>query len=159
MTGLMRREAKAVEPFDIFDRFDRFDRMFEDWTRMLPFRRQLPITGPWDVDDMIKVDEFRENGSLVVRAELPGIDPAKDVTLTVSDGMLRIEAERREQERTENKGFVRQELRYGSFARVIALPEGASDKSVAATYKDGILEIRVAMPKAEPPKKITITTS
>ena len=156
MTGLMRRDTKTVEPVDIFDRFDR---MFDDWTRMLPFRRQHPMVNAWDVDDMIKVDEFRDNGSLVVRAELPGIDPAKDVTVTVSDGMLLIEAVRREQERTDDKGFVRQELRYGSLARAIALPDGATDKSVVATYKDGILEIRVAMPKTEPPKKIPIATS
>jgi len=155
-SGLMKHEPRTSET-DVFDRFDRFDRLFDDWSRMLPFRRTLlPLATTWDVDEMIKVDEFRDNGALVVRAELPGIDPAKDVTLTVADGMLRIEAERHEHERTEDKGFVRQELRYGSFTRTLALPEGVSDKDVTASYEHGILEIRVAMPKAEPPKKIAI---
>jgi HSP20 family molecular chaperone IbpA len=66
-----------------------------------------------DMDGMIRAEEFHDDGTLVVRADLPGIDPEKDVELTVSDGMLRIEAERREEQRKEDKGYLRQELRTG----------------------------------------------
>jgi HSP20 family protein len=95
----------------------------------------------------------------VVRAELPGIDPDEDVELTVTDGMLHIEAERREEEETEDKGYVRRELRYGSFSRSLPLPEGATEADITATYKDGILEIRVPAPQPPPAKKIPVSKS
>jgi HSP20 family protein len=148
MPGLLKRESKTVEPVDVFDRFDR---MFEEWSRMLPWRRAA--------EEMIRVDEYRENGTLVVRADLPGIDPEKDVELTVADGMLHISAERREEEKTEEKGYMRQELRYGSFARTLALPKGVSGADIKASYRNGILEIRVPAPEAEPAKKIPIEKS
>jgi HSP20 family protein len=62
---------------------------------MLPFRRSFSLAD-WMTDEMIRVDEYQENGTLVIRGELAGIDPDKDVTVTVSEGMLRIHAERRE---------------------------------------------------------------
>jgi HSP20 family protein len=151
MAGLLKREAKSV------DVFDRFDRMFDEWMKGLPFRRPAVFGRDWETEDMIKVDEYRENGNLVVRAELPGIDPDKDVELTVSDSMLHIEAERREEEKVEEKGYLRHELRCGSFTRTLPLPEGVSEADVTASYKDGILEIRIPAPEPEPAKKIAIS--
>ncbi len=148
--GLLKHEPKQVEPT-----FDWFDRTFDDWLRF-PFRRPF---GRWTAEDVIRVDEFRENGALVIKAELPGIDPEKDVELSVSDGLLHIEAERREEEKTEEKGYVRQELRYGSFARTLPLPEGVSEADIMASYKDGILEIRVPAPAPKPATKVPISKS
>jgi HSP20 family protein len=161
MAGLVKRESKSNTPIEAFDRFDRvFDRMFDDWARLLPFRRPAMLGG-LAAEDVIRVDEFREDGTLVVRADLPGIDPDKDVEITVSDGMLNIEAERHAEEKKEEKGYVRQELRYGSFSRSLRLPEGATDSDVTASYKDGILEIRVPAPepKVELAKKIAVSKS
>lgn len=112
----------------------------------------------WLAEDMIKVDEFHEDGTVVVRAELPGIDPEKDVEITVANGMLHIEAERREEEKKERKGYVRQEIRYGAFSRTLPLPDGVTEADITATYKDGILEIRAPAGVAEP-KKIPISKS
>ncbi len=153
MAGLLKRDAKPI------DVFDRFDRMFDEWTKSLPFRRPMFFGGEAMTEDMIRVDEYRENGNLVIRAELPGIDPDKDVELSVSDTMLHIEAEHREEEKTEEKGYLRQELRYGSFTRTLPLPEGVSESDVTASYKDGILEIRIPAPVPEPAKRIAITKS
>ncbi len=156
MTGLIKREPRALEAPDVFDRFDR---LFEDWSRMLPFRG-TPLFGRHLLpEDVIRVDEYHEDGALVVRADLPGIDPDNDVTLTVSDGVLHIEAERREEEHKEDKGYVHRELRYGSFARALQLPEGVAESDIVATYKDGILEIRIPAPTHEPVKKIAISKS
>ena len=105
------------------------------------------------------MEEFHDNGTLVVRADLPGIDPENDVELTVADGMLRIEAERREEEKKADKGYLRQELRYGSLTRTLPLPEGVTGSDVKATYKAGILEIRIPEPKQPPVKKIPIAKS
>lgn len=97
---------------------------------------------------VIRVEEFAEGDTLVVRAELPGIDPERDAEITVEGDVLHITAHRHEEEETTERDFRRRELRYGSFARSIRLPEGVDETSVAASYKDGILEVRVPMPQA-----------
>ena len=154
MSGLTRREPHG----EAADVFSRFDRMFEEWARMMPFR---PMLFPrWrEAEELIRVEEFREDGALVIRADLPGIDPDKDVELTVAAGILHIEAERRVEEKREEKGYVRQELRYGSLSRSLPLPEGATAADITATYKAGVLEIRIPEPKREPVKKIAISKS
>lgn len=66
------------------------------------------------------------------------------------------------QRRTEEMGYLRRELRYGSFSRTLPLPEGVSKSHISASYKDGILEIRVALPEAETakePKQIPVSRS
>lgn len=149
MTSLLRRTAAAPEPFTLFDRMDR---LFGEWMRTMPVRTPL-------VEDVIRVDEYQEDNDLVVRAELAGIDPDKDVELVVGDGMLRINAQRRLEEKTEDKGYLRHELRYGTFTRALPLPEGVSEDDIAATYRDGILEIRIPLPEApepEEPRRISI---
>jgi HSP20 family protein len=85
--------------------------------------------------------------------------PDKDVELTVTNGMLHIAAERREEEKTEDKGYVHCELRYGSFTRSLPLPEGVTRADVSASYKDGILEICVPVPQPELARKIPVTKS
>jgi len=113
-----------------------------------------PVRG-WPTEDFVRVDEYREDSTLVVRAEMAGIDPEKDVEITVSDGVLHIDAERREEKKDEGKDYFRRELRYGSFSRDLPLPEGVKESDVKANYKDGILEIRVPLPKAEVEKAPT----
>ena len=154
MAGLMRREPH-LEAGDVFGRLDH---LFEEWLRMMPFR-STAFSRRLETGDLIRVEEFREDGALVVRADLPGIDPDKDVELTVSHGVLRIEGERREEEKREEKGYLRREVRYGSFSRSLPLPEGVTEADIAATYKDGVLEIRIPEPKREEAKKIAISTS
>src|SRR5271165_6025868 len=123
------RRAPRGEAADIAGRFDR---LFDEWARMTPFR-PVPFPRWWGVGDLIRVEEYREDRTLVIRADLPGIDPDTDVELTVSDGMLHIEAERREEEKKDGKGYVRQELRYGSLSRSLPLPEGVTEADIAAT--------------------------
>lgn len=153
MPGLMKREPHE----EAADVFNRFDRLFDEWTRTV--FRPVPFPRWWGAEALIPIEEYREEGTLVVRADLPGIDPAKDVELTVSDGMLHIAAERREEEKREEKGYVRRELRYGSLTRSLPLPEGVTGADITATYKAGVLEIRIPEAKREPTRKIAISTS
>lgn len=153
--ALLRRESKGMEPLDVFSRLDR---MFDEWTRSWPFQGAIQ-RWPGLGEEVIRVDEFREDSTLVIRAELPGIDPDRDVELTVSDGMLRISAERRTEEKEEGEGYLRRELRRGSFSRSLPLPEAVSESDINASYKDGILEIRIALPEevtAHEPKQIPV---
>jgi HSP20 family protein len=81
------------------------------------------------------------------------------IPLTVSDGALRIAVERREEEKSEEKGYVRHELRRGSFARTLPLPERVVEADIEADYTDGILEIRIPVPEPAPATKVPITKS
>ena len=96
-----------------------------------------------DSVDAMRVEEVREGDALVVRVEMPGMDPDKDVHIDVTDHALQIRAQRRQETRTQDKDGYRSEFRYGSFARTISLPPGVSEADVTASYKDGILEVRV----------------
>lgn len=93
----------------------------------------------------MRVEEFVDGDALVVRAELPGIDPDKDVELTVTEGMLHVRAEREEKSEHKTKQGYRSEFHYGAFERSLPLPAGTKEEDVSASYRDGILEIRVPM--------------
>ena len=138
--------------------FGRLDRMFDEWFRALPMR-QFGMGAEVPGEELIRVDEYRDGDTQVIKADLPGIDPEKDVELTVTDGMLRINAQRRVEEKTEDQGYTRHELRYGSFTRTLPMPEGHNEKDITATYKDGMLEIRVPVSEqhAPEPTKIAVT--
>jgi len=94
----------------------------------------------------IRVEEVVDGNTLVVRAELPGIDPEKDVDVTVTDGVLSIRAERQEKTEHKDKDSYRSEFRYGSFVRRLPLPSGVQQADVSASYKDGVLEVRAPLP-------------
>jgi HSP20 family protein len=96
---------------------------------------------------LMRLEDELEDGHYVVRAEIPGIDPAKDVDITVRDGQLTIKAER--SEKKETKG--RSEFSYGSFVRSVSLPTGADEDDIKATYDKGILTVSVALPKEAAP--------
>lgn len=110
----------------------------------------------------IRVEEFVDGKTLVVRAEMPGVDPGKDVEITLADGYLRIRAERQEKEEHKDKGHFRSEFRYGSFSRSIPLPEDVKEEDIKASYTDGVLEVRTPLPdeaaaQTEAPKKLPIS--
>lgn len=105
-----------------------------------PWRRWFPF----DVGEgFLRTEEFYDGDTLVVRAELPGVDPDKDVEITVGGGVVRIHARREEKAEHKDKQGYRSEFRYGDFTREVALPAGASSDDVKATYRDGILEVRI----------------
>ena len=87
----------------------------------------------------VRVEDYVEGDTYVLRAELPGIDPDKDVEITVDRDVLTISGERREEVKERN----RQELHYGSFMRSVTLPGDAREKDISASYADGVLEVRV----------------
>jgi HSP20 family protein len=105
----------------------------------------------------IRVEELVDGNRLVVRAELPGVDPEKDVDVSIQNGSLLINAHREERKEEKEKGGYRTEFRYGSFSRTIGLPEGATEQDIDATYADGVLEVRVPIPeKRDARKKIEV---
>jgi HSP20 family protein len=87
----------------------------------------------------VRIEDFVEEGAYVLRAELPGIDPEKDVEVSIENDMLTIRGERREETKEKN----RREFHYGSFRRTVSLPKGADADKITASYNDGVLEVRV----------------
>ncbi|GAA4551133.1 Hsp20/alpha crystallin family protein [Pseudonocardia xishanensis] len=151
MSTLSRRERGDVAPLG------RMDKLFDEWFRSLPMRRPFSMPWDWSGEDLIRVDEYRDGDTQVIKAELPGIDPAEDVEITVVDGMLRIKAERRIEQDREDKGYTRHEIRYGAMTRTLPLPQNVAEADISASYDNGILEIRVPVPAApEAPAPITI---
>jgi len=137
MIAIMRREPSHI------DLRDWMTRMFDE--RFFPERFGLGTM--FGDKDLLRVEEYAEDGSLVVRAEMPGIDPDKDVEISMHDGMLHIRAQRRDVSEHTDKKEYRSEFHYGMFERTLPLPAGVAEGDVTATYKDGILEVR--MPKAK----------
>ena len=95
--------------------------------------------------------EFPGRGSgpgqpLLIRAELPGLDPEKDIEVTVEGRTLTIHAERRQ----EDSGPYRSEFRYGSLTRLVRLPAKVDPKDVTARYERGVLEVSVPVREAKP---------
>jgi HSP20 family molecular chaperone IbpA len=99
-----------------------------------------PRSGMIRIEDVLTDDEYQ------VRAELAGMDPEKDITITVADGVLRIHAERKEEEQTKH----RSEFRYGVLHRTVRLPLGAEEDKVTAKYDKGVLTIRVPIAATKP---------
>ncbi|GIJ21982.1 Hsp20/alpha crystallin family protein [Micromonospora lutea] len=112
-----------------------------DWADLSLF----PMLAP-----SIRIENYLEGDQYVIRAELPGIDPVKDVRITYAGGELRLDVERKE---LVHQDKIRSEFHYGSFFRTIPLPTGAIEKTIAARYVDGILEITAKVAEPAPVTK------
>lgn len=101
----------------------------------------------------IKVEEDIKDDKYELKAEIPGVDPEKDVDVVVHEGVLTIKAER--SEKKESNG--RSEFSYGSFTRSVTLPAGANEDGISAGYDKGILTVSVPLKEpASPEKHITV---
>lgn len=133
------------EPFaELAEMRSRFDRLLGD------------LADGGDRDWMPAVDMIRDNGHLVVRAEVPGIKP-EEIDITFDSGRLTISGKHEETSEEKDKEFVRRERRYGAFSRTMALPEGVDPKKIKATTADGVLEIKVPLPKEAATEPVSIT--
>lgn len=132
MAKIARRPAPTLIP-DLFEWLD------TPWSGLLPFTPSQTFR----IEDYVTDDHY------IVRAELPGVDPDKDVEVTVGEGTLTIHAERHEEEKEPH----RSEFRYGSLTRSVALPARADTRNIKASYTKGILEVSVPVPEHGPESK------
>jgi len=112
-----------------------------------------------DIDSWLRVEEYHDGNTLVVKAEVPGINPESDVEITLTGNQLHIGVRREEKSEHRGKEGYRSEFRYGTFSRSVTLPDVISQDEVQASYQDGVLEVRVPIPD-EPrtsTRKIPIT--
>jgi HSP20 family molecular chaperone IbpA len=108
-----------------------------------------PALQPMFGGQLIRLEDGMNDGRYEIRAELPGIDPAKDLDVTARDGVLTIRAQR--SENTKSNG--RSEFTYGSFVRSVTLPPGSNERDLNVTYRDGILTVSAGLQQAAPPEK------
>ncbi|MGW2248730.1 Hsp20/alpha crystallin family protein [Kitasatospora sp. NPDC001660] len=119
--------------------------LFEDF----PADFRIPVG-----EHVIRIEESESDGVYQLRAELPGVDPDKDITISVADGVLTVQAERSE----EKKDKQRSEFRYGSFTRSVRLPAGVREEDVTAAYDQGVLTVRAPIgEEKKTARKIQIT--
>lgn len=93
----------------------------------------------------VRIEDYVEDGAYVIRAELPGLDPDKDVELNLQGDTLTIRGERREEEKARN----RHEFHYGMFERAVTVPVGTKAEDIKASYADGVLELHVPVKQAD----------
>lgn len=102
---------------------------------------------------LVRMEDYVDDGTYVLRAELPGIDPDDDLDISVDGDVLTLSGERHEEQRDRN----RHEMHYGSFSRSVRLPRHARAEDIAATYTAGVLEVRVPIDgPTEQPQKIAV---
>lgn len=151
--GLSRRDAQALltpfalSPFSLLQRFftnDMADVLGDGRAgRGLPSRdggAGMDLT-VWEPN----VDIVQDGNELVARADLPGLNP-DEVTVEISDAAITLSGERQQEREEDQGGVYRIERTYGAFYRVIPLPDGAMTDRATATFRDGVLEIRMPAP-------------
>jgi HSP20 family protein len=134
---------------------DQMDRMFEDFgfgrRWMTPSWRESG-TEAWAPE----IDVFHRNNELTIRADLPGLK-REEVSVDLTDDAVCIQGERKREQEEEREGYYRSERSYGSFYRLVPLPEGAMTDRAKASFKDGVLEITMPAPPASKGRRLEIT--
>jgi len=109
-------------------------------------------------DWMPVVDISESDGEYLIKAELPEVKK-EDVKVTVEDGVLTIQGERRQEKEEKGKRYHRVERSYGSFVRSFTLPESVDEGGVKAEYKDGVLNLHLPKSEKVKPKAIDVKVS
>lgn len=127
------------------------DRLFED-----SFVRPRMWAGSTLESSSLALDAKVTSDELLVQASLPGVKP-EDVEITIENGTLTISAESRSESKDESNQYLLQEIRRGSFARSVTLPNGLEPDKAAASFDNGILTLRIPRAEQVKPRTIRIT--
>ena len=142
------------EPFrGLLTTQDRFNRLFNETIPQL-FGEEGWASRAWAPP----VDIYETDQDLVLKAELPGVDP-KDVEVRVEDNTLYLKGQRNIQKEVKEENYHRVERSYGTFSRTFALPSSIDADKVTAEYKDGVLTLRMSKREEAKPKTIKINVS
>ena len=101
------------------------------------------------------IESYVKDGNLVVRADVPGLDP-KDLEVTLLGNVLTIKGERKNEKEVKKEDYLRREVSYGAFERRLTLPEATLADKVKASFKNGVIEVAVPLAKEAQAKKIPI---
>jgi HSP20 family protein len=113
------------------------------------FRREV------DPFATLAIDVFEENGDLVVKANVPGVSKG-DVKVDVTNGVLHIAAETKQEKNVEEKDYYLREYSYGSTSRSVQLPNDVDAANAKAEFKDGVLRVRMPKTKDSLPHSVKV---
>lgn len=146
--------AKWNPPVELEDVANRLNRIFGRSRNRDEAEREMLAMTDWTP----AVDISETDKAYLVKAEIPGVNK-EDVKVTIQDGLLCIQGERRPEKEEKDKKFHRIERFYGSFARSFRLPDDTDENSVKAEFKNGMLNITLEKFEKAKPKQITISVS
>jgi HSP20 family protein len=126
-----------------------FNRFFRDWD-IGPSMETEAWAPP--------IDLAETPDKIVVKAEMPGIDP-KDISISIRNNTLLLNGEKKEEKEEKGKTFYRMERVYGGFSRTIDLPSSVEPDKITAECKNGVLEITMEKKETVKPKQIPIKTA
>jgi HSP20 family protein len=106
-----------------------------------------------DYEGQLAIDVYQTNDDVLIKAPIAGVKP-EDLDVSVTDGVLTIKGERKQEETIKEQDFFAQECYWGAFARQFTLPTGIDSEKTAASLKNGVLTIKI--PKEEKTKTRTI---
>lgn len=129
---------------------DRINRLFDE---VFPASESREDVGLFDWRPV--VDTYEKDDAVVIKAELPGVKK-EDITIDVRDNVLILKGERTHDKDIEEKNYHRRERFYGRFQRSFSLPEAVDPEKIEASYKDGILEVKLPKLETKKAKKIEI---
>jgi HSP20 family protein len=150
------KERKGIAPWQPFSEMARWEREMERVFDDFLGRRFRPLWGEhwWPVSDsgagVPALDLYEEKDEIVAKVELPGIEKG-DIEVHISDNLLTVKGEKKKEEETKKEDYYRLERSYGSFSRSVELPAEVHGEKAQASFKNGVLEIR--LPKSEEAKK------
>jgi HSP20 family protein len=104
------------------------------------------------------LDVWETDNEIVYAFDLPGLSE-DEISIEVADDTLTVTGERRRETEEKSDRFFRYERRYGSFSRAVGLPAGVDDSKIVASYKDGVLEVRVPKPEEAKPRRIELRSA
>ena len=139
------------DPFrELEDMSERLHRVFSR-PALRPAGKETLTVADW----MPTVDISETDGEYLIKAELPEVKK-EDVKVSVEDGVLTIQGERRQEKEENGKKYHRVERSYGSFVRSFTLPESVDEGAVKAEYKDGVLNLHLPKTEKVKPKAIDV---
>ena len=136
---------------DMFSTRHRMNRLMNDFFMPSPYFRRENTVWDWNPS----VDIYNEDDSIVLKAELPGIDK-DNINIDVKDRVLTLKGERSSDNEVKEDKYYRRERSFGRFERRFSLPENVNADDIKADYKDGVLRIEIPKPVEEQPKQITV---
>ena len=143
-----RKEMRGLVPWRPFQELER---IMSSWEPRFP----RFFEGFEEEETVPPVESYVKDGNLVVRADVPGLEP-KDIEISVLHDVLTIKGERKAEKEVKEKDYLRREVSYGAFERRISLPEGAAADKIQATFKNGVVEVSIPLPKGIEGKKIPL---
>jgi HSP20 family protein len=153
---IRKPEKAGIEPYrpsGWFAPLERVEEVFDEF-----FRRPFGRHGVWPavprmfegVEAAPTVDIYEEGHHIIVKSDLPGLTK-EDIEINLTDDRITLSGEKKKEEKVEKKDYFHVERSYGSFCRSFALPAEVQTNKAKASFKDGVLEVKI--PKTEAAKR------